>query len=80
MIREILRPNSNNFTISIPSEYINQEIEFIMFPLKKDKIVKNKKTKNKKSLKGVFNKYANSSKLDLEEMAWQNHIVEKYKL
>jgi hypothetical protein len=39
MIRKILRPNSNNFTISIPDEYINQEVEFIMFPLNLNEII-----------------------------------------
>lgn len=32
-----------------------------------------------KNLKGVFNKYANISKLNQEENAWEKHIVNKYK-
>lgn len=37
--------------------------------------------KNKKliNLKGVFNKYSDKSKVELEEDAWKNHIIEKYK-
>ena len=35
MLREILRLSSNNFTVSISNEYINQEIELIMLSLKK---------------------------------------------
>ena len=31
------------------------------------------------SLRGVFNQYADSSKLDLEESAWKNHIMDKFK-
>jgi hypothetical protein len=33
MIREIIRPKSNNFTIQIPNEYIGREVEFVMFPV-----------------------------------------------
>jgi len=44
MIREILKPNSNHFTIVIPNEYINKEIELIMFPL--DSADSNLQTKN----------------------------------
>ena len=79
MIREILRPNSNNFTISIPNEYVNQEVEFIMFPLEKNESVQETKYQDNKSLRGVFNQYADNSKLDLEDNAWQNYIVDKYK-
>ena len=42
MIREILRPSSNNFTISIPNEYINQEIELIIFPLNSNNKIEKK--------------------------------------
>ena len=50
MIRKILRPNSNNFTISIPDEYINQEVEFIIFPLDEKETTQEIKQKNNKSL------------------------------
>ena len=50
MIREILRPNSNNFTISILDKYINQEVEFIMFPLDEQETTQEIKQKNNKSL------------------------------
>jgi len=32
MIREIIRPSSNNYTIHIPEEYINKEVEILVFP------------------------------------------------
>jgi FtsZ-binding cell division protein ZapB len=80
MIRKILRPSSNNFTISIPNEYVNQEVEFIMFLLERDELVKEKKQQDHKSLRGIFNQYADNSKLHLEDKAWQNHIVDKYKI
>ena len=80
MIREILKPDSNSFTISIPNEYVNQEVEFIMFPLEKNESVQETKYQDNKSLRGVFNQYADNLKLDLEDNAWQNYIVDKYKI
>ena len=79
MIREILKPSSDNFTISIPKEYINQEIELIIFPLKKEKSIQDIKYHDIKKLRGVFNQYADNSKLELEDNAWQNYI-KKYKI
>ena len=32
MVREIIRPSSNNYTIHIPEEYINKEVEILIFP------------------------------------------------
>ena len=78
MIREILRPNSNNFTISIPNEYVNQKVEFIMFPLEKDESVQEIKQQDISILAGCLNKYANCSKMDLENKAWELHMRKKY--
>jgi len=76
MIREVIKPQSTHITINIPKSYINKEIEFIMFEVNENI---NKNSKKNKSLRGVFNKYANSSKIDLENSAWKNHIIEKFK-
>ena len=46
MIREILKPTSNNLTISIPSEYVNKELEFIIFPMKTKKLAQKTKQQN----------------------------------
>ena len=80
MIREVIRPQQNSFTITIPNSYINKEVEFIMFPLDttNKQEIKDISEQNIKSLRGVFNKYANNSKIELEKNAWQNHIIEKY--
>jgi len=59
MIREVIKPQSTHITINIPKSYINKEIEFIMFEVNENI---NKNSKKNKSLRGVFNKYANSSK------------------
>jgi hypothetical protein len=37
MIREIIRPSSNNYNIHIPEEYINQEIEILILPFSHNK-------------------------------------------
>ena len=79
MIREVIRPQYNNFTINIPNSYIDREVEFIMFPLDEQEIVDKTEYKNNKSLRGIFNKYASSEKIILEDKAWQTHIMDKYK-
>jgi len=79
MIREVIRPQYTNFTINIPTSYIDREVEFIMFPLDEKETTQNIKKENKKSLRGVFSQYADSSKISLEDNAWQNHIIDKFK-
>ena len=79
MIRKVIKPQYTNFTINIPTSYIDREVEFIMFPLDEQEIAKENKQQNKKSLRGVFNKYADNSKIALEDNAWQNHIMDKFK-
>ena len=79
MIREVIRPQYTNFTINIPTSYIDREVEFIMFPLDEKEITQDIKEKKKKSLRGVFNQYADNSKISLEDNAWQNHIMDKFK-
>ena len=42
--------------------------------------VQETKYQDSKSLRGIFNQYADNSKLDLEDNVWQNYIVDKYKI
>ena len=79
MIREVIRPQYTNYTITIPTSYIDKDVEFIMFPLEDREVELNVLKENKKSLRGVFNQYVNSSKIAAEENAWQNHILNKHK-
>ena len=79
MIREIIRPQYTDLTINIPTDYIDRELELIIFPIdKKDTLQDTKKRRIKKSLRGVFNQYADKSKISLEDNAWQDHIVKKF--
>lgn len=77
MVREIIKPTDKSINIQIPDEYINREIEFIMFPI--DNIATPKK-RERKSLKGAFSEYADPSKKALEDKAWETHVLEKFKL
>jgi len=79
MIREVIVPQYTNLTINIPTSYIDREIEIIIFPIDKDETIQNCKAKKRKSLRGIFNKYADNSKVSLEESAWKNHIIDKFK-
>lgn len=45
MIREVIRPQYTNFTINIPTSYIDREVEFIMFPLDEKEITQDIKEK-----------------------------------
>ena len=79
MIREVIRPQYTNFSINIPTSYIDREIEFIMFPLDEQETTQKIKQKSNKTLKGIFNQYADTSKVTLEDDAWKNHIVSNFK-
>jgi hypothetical protein len=71
MIREVIRPTQNDFHIYIPTEYLNKDVEFIMFPLDEREHVQKVETVKQKSLRGIFNAYAVDAKIVLEENAWQ---------
>ena len=77
MVREVIRPQHTNLTINIPTSYIDRDIEFIMFPL--DEQVNTDEIKTSKSLRGVFNQYANKLKIEQEKDAWKQHMIDKYK-
>ncbi len=78
MIREVIRPQQTDFHITIPNEYLNREIEFIMFPLDEREIIQPRKKSSIESLGGVFQTYADPTKKVLEDTAWEMHIQEKY--
>ncbi len=79
MIREVIRPQYTSLTIDIPTSYIDREIEFIMFPLDEKETIQNVEEKKHQSLRGVFNQYQDNSKNHLEDNAWKNHILDKFK-
>ena len=79
MLREVIRPLHNTFTINIPNSYLNREVEFIMFPLDEKEKIQEVQQQDISALAGSLNKYANSSKIDLEDKAWELYVMDKYK-
>lgn len=79
MIREVIRPTKNDFHIYIPTEYLNKDVEFIMFPLDEQEHIQKAEIVKEKSLRGVFNIYAGDKKVALEDNAWQLSVVNKFK-
>jgi len=78
MIREIVKPENTNLTINIPEDYVGQEIEYIVFPISKSYTKNVKKNDDIESLGGILNKYANPSKIELEDKAWELHVMDKF--
>ncbi|MEA3352934.1 MAG: hypothetical protein U9Q33_03835 [Campylobacterota bacterium] len=58
MLREIIRPTSENYNIHIPKEYINTNVEILVLPFD----TSNEKTINKKDsdIKAFSNHSANT--------------------
>lgn len=81
MLREIITPQSDEYMIHIPKEYINTKVEILVLPFAyaNEKTIQKSKNKSKISLRGVFNEYADSSKVALEYNAWKQHIIDKFK-
>jgi len=77
MIRKIITPKDNNLIIKIPNEYIGKEIEYIVFPINDSKIEQSKKV-DIDSIGGILNKYADISKMELEDKAWELHVLDKF--
>lgn len=75
-----------NLNLSILPENAQQEIiDFYQFLI--EKYVKNSREspfvnptqdKNIHALKGVFSQYADTSKIALENSAWQKHLLNEY--
>ncbi len=68
MIREIITPTNEYYTLKIPKEYINKKIEIILKPY------------DKKNLFGALEKFANPKLIKKEKkIAWEKVIEEKNK-
>jgi len=69
MIREIVRPKSQDFIIHLPNEYVNQDLEILVFPINSKK---DKKFSITNSLSGILK----NSKIDEED--YKKHLEKKY--
>jgi len=54
VIREIIRPKTNQVVIHIPHDMVNQELELLLFPIKQDADAVFQKKKSKQLIKMVF--------------------------
>ncbi len=69
MIREIVRPKSQDFVIRLPDEYVNQDLEILVFPINSKKDKKYSITNN---LSGILKNY------NIDEEDYKKHLEKKY--
>ena len=74
MLREIIIPRSESYSIGIPKEYINQKVEILVFPLPNSNEDINKKTKQDilEQTAGILS----SKKID--PIVWQKGLRDEY--
>lgn len=77
MLREVIRPQHNSFTINIPNSYIGREVEFIMFPLDNEEITKiEDSTKTSKNItNSLFGALKNSN---INQSDYKDYLENKY--
>ena len=71
-IRKVVNGEDIKEIIDIPLNLTNKRLEILIFPLEENTI----KTKKKKSLAGIFAKYANSNLTAKEENIWYEEAKE----
>jgi len=77
MIREIIKPQQTKIIINIPENYINKEIEFIMFPLQKDKKFHNDNISQPQS--NITNSLFGALKnININENDYKKYLEDKY--
>ena len=70
MLREIIIPKSENYSINIPKEYINQKIEILVFPLANS---------NEKTKQDILEQTAGILSLkEVDPVAWQRSLRDDY--
>ena len=68
MLREIITPQSDEYIVHIPKEYINTKIEILVLPFTYPK-------EDKKIKKDIFSKTAGIlSSEDIDPIEWQNEM------
>ena len=72
MIREVVRPQTQSFTINIPKEYLNREIEILIFPVNPEKEFSNQKTDIIKKTSGLL------SHRKVDPIEWQKKIRDQW--
>jgi len=79
MLREIIIPTSEFYSVHIPKEYINHEVEILVLPFSNPSQKAGFKEEVKsKSFAGALSKYANPSLIENEkEIAWEQIAKDK---
>lgn len=75
MIREIIHPTTENYTIVIPKEYLNKDVELLIIPLDS----KNGEDSDKmRKLEIIRNSAGLIKKEDFDPIKWQDEIRDKW--
>jgi hypothetical protein len=79
MLRQIIKPTSEFYSVHIPKEYLNQEVEILVLPFSyPDKYAEDKIKIAQKSLAGALSKYANPLLIENEkDIAWEQVAKDK---
>lgn len=79
MLRQIIKPTSEFYSVHIPKEYINQEVEILVLPFSYPvEDIESKIQTTRKSLAGALRKYANPLLIENEkEIAWEKVAKDK---
>jgi len=94
MVRTIIKPNKPKINLSIPDEYVGEEVEILVFPINgKESFSESAAVTEvpdslpgvsvkpvKHSAFGLLKAYANPSLIPEEEGAWERAVAEKYAL
>ncbi len=74
MIREIITPQSQEYLLRIPKEYINTKVEFLILPF-----VYPKQEEKAKSRKDIFDKTVGIlSSRNINPIKWQDEIRQEW--
>ena len=68
MIREIIKPKTQTHTIEIPKEYLNVEVEILVFPIGSTKPSSDQKHQLIKKTSGIL------SGRNIDPILWQKEI------
>ena len=78
MIREIIKPQQNQIILNIPDDYVNKEVEFILFPLEENNIIQNKNTSNSKKSNLTSSLFGALKNIQLKESDYKKYLEDKY--
>lgn len=72
MIREIIRPKTQSYTITIPKEYLNKEVEILVLPLSSEKILSDQRIEIIRKTSGIL------ADRKVDPVRWQKKIRDEW--